>query len=160
MGKFTAIAHTLRAAVGLALLSVHATAQVINQAPPCASPEAVLERYVDAVGGKAALDLQSLNLTAKESECCGFGNETEYYTYKFKWKRGTSGDNSTFHHPPTKQKSSQIGESIPSDSKFAPKSNIVFYATISKTALEHHKWSLLYNTVNRKIYRTGEIAIV
>jgi hypothetical protein len=86
MGKFPAIAHTLQAAIWLALLSIHASAQGSNPSSPCASPEAVLERYVNAVGGKAALDLQSLNLTAKESECCGFGNETEYYTYKFKWK--------------------------------------------------------------------------
>ena len=86
MRRFPANGHTWQAAVGLVLLCVHAAAQANHQASPCASPEAVLERYVNAVGGKAALDLQSLNLTAKESECCGFGNEMQYYIYKFKWK--------------------------------------------------------------------------
>jgi hypothetical protein len=86
MRRSLAIGYVVQVAIGLALLSVYATAQGTDQASPCASPEVVFKRYVDAVGGKAALDLQSLAITAKESECCGFGNEIEYYTYKFKWK--------------------------------------------------------------------------
>jgi hypothetical protein len=86
MRKFPAIGHKVCAAIGLALLSVQVSAQEKEPPSPCASPEAVLDRYANAVGGKAALDLQSLTLTAKESECCGFGEETEYYTYKLKWK--------------------------------------------------------------------------
>jgi hypothetical protein len=86
MRKFPAIGHKVCGAIGLALLAVQVPAQGNERSSPCASPEAVLDRYVNAVGGKAALDLQSLAITAKETECCGFGNETENYTYKFKWK--------------------------------------------------------------------------
>jgi hypothetical protein len=86
MRKSAAIGHAPQLAVWLVLLFVQAAAQGNDRSSACASPEAVLERYGNAVGGKAALDLQSLTITAKESECCGFGNETEYYTYKFKWK--------------------------------------------------------------------------
>jgi hypothetical protein len=86
MRRSWALWHFGQAVIALVLVSIFAAAQ--GSAPPsvCASPEAVLARYVDAVGGKAALDVQTLAISAKESECCGFGGETEYYTYKFKWK--------------------------------------------------------------------------
>ncbi|MGA7342149.1 MAG: hypothetical protein WBE72_10085 [Terracidiphilus sp.] len=86
MRKSPATGHTLRAAIWLALVSVHAAAQFAGRSAACPSPEVVLQRYVEAVGGKAALDLESRTITAKESECCGFTGETEYYMYKFKWK--------------------------------------------------------------------------
>jgi hypothetical protein len=43
-----------------------------------------LQRYVDAVGGKAALDIRSRTAAARESNT--FGRVTEHYVYKFKWK--------------------------------------------------------------------------
>jgi hypothetical protein len=42
-----------------------------------------MQRYVDAVGGKAVYDIQTRTITARESNL-GFG--TEHYIYKFKWK--------------------------------------------------------------------------
>ena len=59
-------------------------AQVSDKASVCASPEAVLQRYVDAVGGKASNEIQSRTVTAKETNK-GFGTP-EHYVYKIKWK--------------------------------------------------------------------------
>ncbi|MGA2537082.1 MAG: hypothetical protein ABSF53_13785 [Terracidiphilus sp.] len=70
-------------AVFLTLISTCVAAQADTNAPACSSPEVVLQRYIDAVGGKGALDTQSRSMTAKETNA-GFG--TEHYIYKFKWK--------------------------------------------------------------------------
>ena len=71
------------AAIWLALISFYAAAQASGEASACASPEAVLQRYVDAVGGKDVYRIESRSMTARESNL-GFG--TEHYVYKFKWK--------------------------------------------------------------------------
>lgn len=75
--------HNLHISIWLALMATCAAAQVNNQASACPSPEAVLQRYVDAVGGKAVNEIQSRSVTAHESNQ-GFG--TEHYVYKLKWK--------------------------------------------------------------------------
>ena len=67
----------------LVLIAACAAAQADDRQSVCASPEAVLQRYVDAVGGRAVFDIQSRTITAKETNL-GFG--TEHYIYKFKWK--------------------------------------------------------------------------
>jgi hypothetical protein len=69
----------------LALISACAAAQVSDKASACASPEVVLQRYVDAIGGQAADQVQSRTVTAHESNK-GFGTEPEHYVYKIKWK--------------------------------------------------------------------------
>jgi hypothetical protein len=58
-------------------------AQGIGGTSACASPDAVLQRYIDAVGGKAVYGVESRSMTARETNL-GFG--TEHYIYKFKWK--------------------------------------------------------------------------
>jgi hypothetical protein len=68
----------------LLLLSTCAAALADGTSYGCTSPEAVLKRYIDAVGGKAVFDVQSRMMTAKESN--SFGSTTEHYTYKLKWK--------------------------------------------------------------------------
>ncbi len=71
----------LRVLIWSALLPACGAAQ-LNEAPSaCPSPEVVLQRYVDAVGGKAVYDIQSRVMTARESEV---GRVTERYVYKFK----------------------------------------------------------------------------
>lgn len=67
----------------LALMAACAMAQMSDKSSACPSPEAVLQRYVDAVGGKAVDEIQSRSVTAHESNP-GFG--TEHYVYKLKWK--------------------------------------------------------------------------
>jgi hypothetical protein len=69
--------------LGLALISTCAEAQENDRPSVCSSPEVVLQRYVDAVGGKAVSGIQTRTITAKESNL-GFG--TEHYIYKVKWK--------------------------------------------------------------------------
>ena len=69
--------------IGLALVPMAAAGQADAAASACSSPETVLQRYIDAVGGKAVYDVQSRIMTAKETNL-GFG--TEHYIYKFKWK--------------------------------------------------------------------------
>ena len=71
------------AAIGLALICLCAAAQAPIEASACASPEAVLQHYVDAVGGKDVYGIESRSMTARESNL-GFG--IEHYVYKFKWK--------------------------------------------------------------------------
>ena len=66
-----------------ALLAASPAAQIENAASACPSPEVVLQRYVDAIGGKAVYDIRSRTMTARESE--GNGG-TEHWVYKFKWK--------------------------------------------------------------------------
>lgn len=66
-----------------ALLAASPAAQIENAASACPSPEVVLQRYVDAIGGKAVYDIRSRAMTARESE--GNGG-TEHWVYKFKWK--------------------------------------------------------------------------
>lgn len=75
--------HSRRVFIWLALFSTCTVALADDTASGCSSPQTVLQRYIDAVGGKAAAEMQSLILTAKESNQ-GFG--TEHYVYKFKWK--------------------------------------------------------------------------
>ncbi|MGA3227543.1 MAG: hypothetical protein ABSC65_27510 [Acidobacteriaceae bacterium] len=69
----------------LALTSPCALAQVQDPATACASSSAVLERYVEAVGAKAATAIQTRTATAHESTK-GFGTEPDRYVYKIKWK--------------------------------------------------------------------------
>jgi hypothetical protein len=71
--------------IAAALLSTSAAAQVDGAASACSSPEVVLQRYIDAVGGKAINDLQSRTMTAKETNK-GYGAEPERWIYKLKWK--------------------------------------------------------------------------
>jgi hypothetical protein len=75
--------HNLGVSISLALISTYAAAQISDKASACGSPEAVLQRYVDAVGGKPVEEIQSRTMTASESNK-GFG--TEHYLYKIKWK--------------------------------------------------------------------------
>jgi hypothetical protein len=75
--------HNLHVSIWLALMATCAAAQVNDKASACPSPEVVLQRYVDAVGGKAVNEIQSRSVTAHESNQ-GFG--TEHYVYKVKWK--------------------------------------------------------------------------
>jgi hypothetical protein len=65
----------LRVLMWSALIPAYGSAQ-------CPSPEAVLQRYVDAVGGKVVYDIQSRVMTVRELE----GDKRERYVYKFKWK--------------------------------------------------------------------------
>jgi hypothetical protein len=65
--------------VWLTLIPASASAQV-----DCSSPELVLQRYVSAIGGKAAYEIRSRTATARESTTSG--GVTERYVYKFKWK--------------------------------------------------------------------------
>jgi hypothetical protein len=53
------------------------------QASVCSSAETVLQRYTEAVGGKAATEVQTRVMTAKESTGA---RVTERYVYRFKWK--------------------------------------------------------------------------
>jgi hypothetical protein len=77
--------YILQVSISLALISTLAVAQASEKATSCPSPEAVLRRYVDAVGGKAVNDIQNRTVTAHESNR-GFGAEPEHYVYKLKWK--------------------------------------------------------------------------
>jgi hypothetical protein len=77
---------TLRVLIWLALIPVCGAVQLNEAASACPSPEVVLQRYVDAVGGKAVYDIQSRVMTARESEG---DRATEHYVYKFKWKAPT-----------------------------------------------------------------------
>jgi hypothetical protein len=75
--------HKFQVSIWLALISTCATAQANDKPSVCSSPDVVLQRYVDAVGGKAVYGIQTRAITARESNL-GFG--TEHYIYKFKWK--------------------------------------------------------------------------
>jgi hypothetical protein len=66
-------------------ISTCVAAQSVDKASACSSPDVVIQRYIDAVGGKAVLDIQTRTITASESNK-GFGVEPEHYIYKFKWK--------------------------------------------------------------------------
>src|ERR1700678_3551603 len=77
------VGDTLRALIWSALIPAYGAAQLNEAASACRSPEVVLQRYVDAVGGKAVYDIQSRVMTARESEG---DRTTEHYVYKFKWK--------------------------------------------------------------------------
>jgi hypothetical protein len=74
----------------LCLLSFrgHAFAQTDSSTHPCASPEIVLQRYVAALGGLAALNqVQTLVLEAQETEPHTFNpQDTAHHRYQFKWK--------------------------------------------------------------------------
>lgn len=82
MRAYTAL--KLRALIWSALIRACAAAQLNDTASSCSSPEAVLQRYLDALGGKAIFDIQSRIVTARESTSSG--RATEHYVYKFKWK--------------------------------------------------------------------------
>lgn len=71
----------LRILICLASIAGCAAAQVND----CPSPEAVLHRYIEAVGGKAVNDIQTRTITTHESNK-GYGAEPEHYVYRFKWK--------------------------------------------------------------------------
>jgi hypothetical protein len=73
----------LRVLIWSALIPACGAAQLNEAVSACPSPEVVLQRYVDAVGGKAVYDVQSRVMTARESEG---DRATEHYVYKFKWK--------------------------------------------------------------------------
>jgi hypothetical protein len=75
---------TMRALIGLVLISPCVAAQVHDKSTDCASPEIVLQRYVDAIGGDAVHHIQSRTMTTRESN--NFRGRTEHYVYKFKWK--------------------------------------------------------------------------
>ena len=75
--------HKLPSLIFLSLFSAACLAQVPNPPSACPSPQAVLQRYTDAVGGPAVNAIQTRVMTAKETNS-GFG--TEHYIYKFKWK--------------------------------------------------------------------------
>jgi hypothetical protein len=74
----------------LCLLSFrgHALAQNNSSAPDCATPEIVLQRYVAAVGGQAALNqVQTLVVEAHETEPHTFNpQDSAHYRYQFKLK--------------------------------------------------------------------------
>ena len=76
----------LRVLIFLAVVPGCVGAQANQAASDCSSSEVVLQRYVDAVGGKAVFDVQSRVMTAAESNSFGFGSVIEHYTYKLKWK--------------------------------------------------------------------------
>jgi len=74
-------------ALCLILASGCAKAQVNNAVSACSSPEVVLQRYVDAVGGNAAIrEIQTRTMEARETESYSFASSLANYTYKFKWK--------------------------------------------------------------------------
>jgi hypothetical protein len=58
---------TMRVLIGLVLISPCVAAQVHDKSPDCASPEIVLQRYVDAIGGDAVHHIQSRTMTSRES---------------------------------------------------------------------------------------------
>lgn len=66
----------------------HALAQDSSAASECASPEIVLQRYVAALGGEAALkQVQTLVVEADEMEPHSFNpQETAHYRDQLKWK--------------------------------------------------------------------------
>lgn len=70
------------------LLAVCATAQAGGPADPCSSPEVILQRYVDALGGKQVINnLHSRKAEADESEPYSFKpQDTAHYKYQFEWK--------------------------------------------------------------------------
>jgi hypothetical protein len=62
-------------------------AQVTNPESACSSPQNILQRYVDAVGGEAAIQqIQTSVVEAKETEPYSFGKGLAHYKYRFKWK--------------------------------------------------------------------------
>ena len=63
-------------------------AQNDNATNPCSSPETVLQRYIDALGGKAAIEsLHTRKARAEEFEPYSFKpQDTATYSYEFKWK--------------------------------------------------------------------------
>jgi hypothetical protein len=77
--------HKWQLSIWLFLIAACAAAQSDDKASACSSPDFVLQRYVDAVGGKAVFDIQTRTIAASESNK-GFGAEPEHYIYKFKWK--------------------------------------------------------------------------
>lgn len=73
----------------LLLIPPFAMAQISSAAVnPCSSPETILQRYIDALGGKAAVEkLASRKAEADESEPSSFNpRATNTYKYEFKWK--------------------------------------------------------------------------
>jgi hypothetical protein len=69
----------------LRILSLFALARICAaQNSLCPSSEKVLQRYTDAVGGKAISEIQSRTMTAKESTI--YRGVTEHWLYRFKWK--------------------------------------------------------------------------
>lgn len=71
----------------LLLASAGAAAQAATGASDCGTPQAVLDRYVEAVGGEAAVNqLKSLAIEAHAEEPHTFNPQsTAHYKYWFKW---------------------------------------------------------------------------
>jgi hypothetical protein len=76
------------ALVWLILLSSCAVAQVSNPGLECSSPEVVLQRYIDAVGGEAALQrIQTRMAEANQSMPATYKPTVlEHFKYRFEWK--------------------------------------------------------------------------
>jgi hypothetical protein len=76
------------ALVWLVLVSSCAAAQVNSFEAGCPSPEVVLQRYVDAVGGAVALQhIQTRLAEANESQPATYKpTSQEHFKYRFKWK--------------------------------------------------------------------------
>lgn len=70
------------------LLPACAAAQSGESADPCSSSEVILQRYVDALGGKQVINnLHSRKAEADESEPYSFKpQDAAHYKYQFEWK--------------------------------------------------------------------------
>jgi hypothetical protein len=79
---------TFELLVCLLLCCICAPAQISTSPSDCATPEIVFQRYVDALGGQAALNqVQTLVVEAQEMEPHTFSpQDTAHYRYQFKWK--------------------------------------------------------------------------
>jgi hypothetical protein len=86
--KHTTCWHRCTAIVWLVLVFNCAVAQVSNAGADCSSPEAVLQRYIDAVGGEAAAQHIETRLTEAEEYQPATYKPTsmEHFKYRFKWK--------------------------------------------------------------------------
>lgn len=74
---------------GMALLaSIFSAAQDTGAKNRCASPEAILQRYIEALGGESAIaSVVARTSEADEDEPASFKRgTTEHYKYKFEWK--------------------------------------------------------------------------
>jgi hypothetical protein len=72
----------------LLLISSCAAAQAGDPGPECSSPEVVLQRYINAVGGEAALQrIQTRLSEANQSQAATYKpTDLEHFKFRFKWK--------------------------------------------------------------------------
>lgn len=72
----------------LLMIPIWVRAQASGAADACSSSDTILQRYIDALGGKAAVErLASRKAEADESEPSSFNPQaTNTYKYEFKWK--------------------------------------------------------------------------